>query len=47
MRKLLLANVALGALSVVAMATPARADDQPAAVFPVTTETDLAGYNGP
>ncbi len=47
MRKLLLAGVALGAVTAMVSATPARADDQPAAVFPVTTETDLAGYNGP
>jgi predicted porin len=47
MRKLLLAGVALGAVSAFTSVTPARADDQPAAVFPVTSETDLAGYNGP
>jgi predicted porin len=45
MRKLLLAGVALGAVS--AFVGPAFADDAPAAVFPVTSETDLAGYNGP
>ncbi len=47
MRNLLLAGIALGAVSVVMSAAPARADDQPAAVFPVTSETDLAGWNGP
>ena len=47
MRKLLLAGIALGAVSAVVSANPARADDQPAAVFPVTSETDLAGWNGP
>ncbi len=47
MRNLLLAGVALGAVTAMVSATPARAEDQPAAVFPVTTETDLAGYNGP
>lgn len=47
MRNLLLAGVALGAVAAMVSATAARADDQPAAVFPVTTETDLAGYNGP
>jgi hypothetical protein len=46
MRKLLLAGVALGAVSALAFATPARAEDQ-TAVFPVTTQTDLAGYVGP
>ena len=45
MRNLLLAGVALGAVSAL-VAAPARAQT-PAAVFPVTTETDLAGYNGP
>ncbi len=45
MRKLLLAGVALGAVA--AMVGPAFADDAPAAVFPVTSETDLAGVNGP
>ena len=46
MRNLLLAGVALGAVAAFVSATPARAED-PAAVFPVTSETDLAGYNGP
>lgn len=46
MRNLLLAGVALGAVAAFVSATPARADD-PAAVFPVTSETDLAGWNGP
>ena len=46
MRNLLLAGVAFGAVAAFVSATPARADD-PAAVFPVTSETDLAGYNGP
>ncbi len=45
MRNVLLAGIAFGALAVGVGA--ARADDQPAAVFPVTTETDLAGWNGP
>ena len=47
MRNLLLAGVALGAVTAMVSATPARAQEAPAAVFPVTTETDLAGYNGP
>jgi hypothetical protein len=47
MRKVLLAGVAVGAVSTAMMvASPARADDAPA-VFPVTSETDLAGWNGP
>ena len=44
MRKLLLAGVALGAVAAYGPVSPARADD---AVFPVTTETTLAGLNGP
>ena len=47
MRNLLLAGVALGAVTAMVSATTARAQEAPAAVFPVTTETDLAGYNGP
>ena len=46
MRNLLLAGIALGAVTAVAATTAARADE-PAAVFPVTSETDLAGWNGP
>ncbi len=48
MRNFLLAGVALGAVTAAVAVTPARADDAtPPAVFPVTSETDLAGYNGP
>ncbi len=51
MRKLLMAGVALGAVSALVSARPALAQQAPApdaaAVFPITTETDLAGVNGP
>lgn len=51
MRKLLLAGIALGAVTAMATANSAFAQDAttatPAAVFPVTSETDLAGWNGP
>lgn len=43
MRKILLASAALGVVSAYVTASPARADDP---VFPVTTETALAGVNG-
>ena len=46
MRYILLAGVALGAVSAFVPVTSARADS-PAAVFPVTSSTDLAGWNGP
>ena len=46
MRALLWIGV-LAAIAAVARMAPACADDAPPAVFPVTTETDLAGYNGP
>jgi predicted porin len=45
MRNVLLAGIALGTMALGIGA--ARAEDQPAAVFPVTSETDLAGWNGP
>ncbi len=50
MRKLLLAGIATGAVAAMAWATPAFAQataTPPPAVFPVTSETDLAGWNGP
>jgi hypothetical protein len=43
MRKVLLASAALGAVTAYFASSSARADDP---VFPVTTETALAGFNG-
>lgn len=52
MRDLLLAGLAVGAVSALLGVGAARAQQaaptpSPAAVFPVTSETDLAGWNGP
>ena len=53
MRKLLLGGAGLAALGALGIAAPAQAQETPAggtppaAVFPITTETDLAGVQGP
>ena len=53
MRKFLLGGAGLAALGALGVAAPAQAQETPAAatppaaVFPITTETDLAGVQGP